>query len=107
MNHQLFEVNESFTIKGRGLCLVCDSPVSPEIKTYHLEETILVVRPDQSRQIYSAIFELEHFSLINDSKFAFVAILPTAAQNDVPAGSQIFGSETASLLLHGQVVQVG
>jgi hypothetical protein len=103
MYHKLFEVNEKFTVKGRGLFLICDIPPSQEIKPCHRKETVLVIRPDQSRQAYSAIFELEHFSLVDhQQKYAFVLILPTATSEDVPAGSQILGSEIANRLLHGQ-----
>jgi hypothetical protein len=102
-NIKLFDVADSFFVKGQGLSLVVDVPVHGIDKYKPIQETISIVLPNNTRQDYQAIFKIMHFSMLGGTgKYSFVVTLPTAKKDSVPAGSQVFGGDSAAAMLFGQ-----
>jgi hypothetical protein len=101
---KLFDVGDSFSIIGRGLCLITDFPVITKGIHRKFKEQIAIVRPDMTREEYQALFEVHHFSMENGTgKFAWVVVIPTAPRGSIPRGSQVFGRAALPSILAGQL----
>jgi hypothetical protein len=99
---KLFEVTDTWYVKGRGLELVYDSPIAASLGARMLRDRVTIVQPDASREVFDAVIRTAHFSMDDGSgKFAFVVLLPQAAPGSIGRGSQVFGSEAAAALLQG------
>ena len=101
---KLFDVGDSFSIIGRGVCLVVDFPVITKGTHLKFEERIAIARPDKTREEFQAIFEVHHFWMENGpGKYAWVVVIPTAPRGSIPQGSQVFGSAAMASILSGQL----
>ncbi len=69
-NIKLFDVNDSYFVKGQGLSLVADLPVRVLAKYKPIREKVSIVFPDSTSRDYSAVIELRHFSMTSGSKYA-------------------------------------
>jgi hypothetical protein len=99
---KLFEVTDTWYVRGRGVELVYDSPLAASARTKPVHDKVTIGQPDQTRQEYEATISAVHISMVDASgKFAFVVLLPRAAPDSIPRGSQVYGSEAAAALLLG------
>jgi hypothetical protein len=95
------EIEDSFTIRGRGLVLILKAFrfVTPKGAPEPFSNNIVVISPDGTCEKVKAQFLIEHFSLVSENgdlygRYSLVLLLPEKANAKLPAGSQIRVSES-------------
>jgi hypothetical protein len=96
----VLEIEDSFTIRGRGLILIPKAFlfVTPKGVPKPFSNSIAIIRPDGIREHVEAQFQIEHFSLVSENgglygRFSLILLLPGKSKEDMPIGSQICISE--------------
>ena len=104
-NVRLLKVEDHFLIEGRGFLVVplIDLPEAcRNFKPFSTET--MIKRPNQSHEIFTVSFQIEHFSLIGGgSKWGLAVMIPNATKDTVPIGSTLFINEEDNKKLKGEL----
>ena len=109
-NDITLEIEESYTIRGRGLMLVPKDFlfVTPKGVPKPFSNQVVLVKPDGTCEDVECQFLIEHSSLASKhggryDRYSLVLLLPEKPETNLPVGSQIRVSESVLSLMKNLV----
>jgi hypothetical protein len=101
------QIKEIFLINGRGLVVI---PIlqSPRISGFKpFSQNVILMQPDGKEKIFSAKFELVHFSLAGGiGRWEIILLFTSRTKKDFPEGSEIIVTEDIFFRLEFNPAQI-